>query len=126
FAAVKRLAFAVAALGVPRRPAAPPSGRTRLCVVVPAHDEEVSIARCVASLTAQSYPTELYEVVVVADNCRDDTAARAGAAGATVLERHDQSARGKGHALRFGFDHVLRADPAPDAVVVVDADSVAD
>jgi 1,2-diacylglycerol 3-beta-glucosyltransferase len=100
--------------------------RTRLCVVVPAHDEAELIARCVSSLRAQTYPSALYEVVVVADNCTDDTAAIAAGEGARVMVRDDPAARGKGNALRWATDRILAAAPAPDAVVIVDADSVAD
>lgn len=104
----------------PRRgPAAPVR---RLAVVVPAHDEAAHIARCVRSLRACPALGAAVDVVVVADNCSDDTAARAVAAGATVLERTDPLRRGKGHALRFAFERLL-AEPI-DAVAVVDADSV--
>jgi glycosyltransferase involved in cell wall biosynthesis len=48
-------------------------------VLVPAHDEEALIARCVRSLFAQTYPRELIEIVVIADNCSDDTATEAAA-----------------------------------------------
>ena len=51
-------------------------------VLVPAHDEATLIARCVGSLKAQTYPADLYELIVIADNCTDDTAAVARAAGA--------------------------------------------
>lgn len=96
----------------------------RLVVLVPAHDEAALIARCVASLRAQDYPADLLRVVVVADNCTDATAALAEAAGAEVLVRRDPDRRGKGRALRWAMDRLLAAD-APDAIVVVDADSVA-
>jgi len=103
--------------------AAAPS--TRLAVLVPAHDEAELIGRCVASLRAQDYPAALFEVVVVADNCTDATAAIAESAGARVLVREDPDRRGKGPALRWAMDRLLAIDP-PDAIVVVDADSVAD
>ena len=107
-----------------RRLSAPPGDdRLRFTVIVPAHDESGGIARTVASLRALHYPTKRLRVLVVADNCTDDTAARARAAGAEVLERHDPDRRGKGFALTFGFDAVL-ADGWSDAVVVVDADTV--
>src|SRR5262245_54143654 len=48
---------------------------TRVAVLVPAHDEAELIARCVRSLLDQTYPSDRYEVVVIADNCSDDTAA---------------------------------------------------
>ncbi|HET9554415.1 MAG TPA: glycosyltransferase family 2 protein [Anaeromyxobacteraceae bacterium] len=108
-----------------RRPppaAAPP--RLRFDLVVPAHDEEAGIAATVASLLALDWPAPLRRVVVVADNCRDATAARARAAGAEVLERHDPERRGKGYALALAFERSLAGRRA-DAVVVVDADTAA-
>ena len=98
---------------------------TRVTVLVPAHDEAGQIAACVRSLRAQDYPAGLLEILVVADNCTDDTAARAAAAGARVLVRTDPGARGKGRALRWAIDRLLAADDAPDAVAVVDADTEA-
>ena len=98
---------------------------TRVTVLVPAHDEAGQIAACVRSLRAQDYPAGLLEILVVADNCTDDTAARAAAAGARVLVRTDPGARGKGRALRWAIDRLLAADDAADAVAVVDADTEA-
>jgi cellulose synthase/poly-beta-1,6-N-acetylglucosamine synthase-like glycosyltransferase len=97
--------------------------KTRFDVIVPAHDEEIGIAATVESLLAVDYPTELRRVLVVADNCRDATAARAREAGAIVLERTNASLRGKGYALEFAFERSLR-DGLADAVVVVDADTL--
>jgi 1,2-diacylglycerol 3-beta-glucosyltransferase len=98
----------------------------RLVALVPAHDEASTIARCVASLLAQAYPGDLFRVVVIADNCVDGTAGIAVAAGADVLVRDEPTARGKGHALNWAIEHLASSDPAPDAFVFVDADSVAD
>jgi exopolysaccharide biosynthesis WecB/TagA/CpsF family protein len=99
---------------------------SRLVVIVPAHNEERLIGRCVASLAAQSYPKDLYRVIVVADNCSDGTAPNATSAGAEVMVRMEPDAHGKGRALRWAMDKIL-ADPyPPHAVVVVDADSLAD
>jgi 1,2-diacylglycerol 3-beta-glucosyltransferase len=105
-----------------------PSGqaRTRLAAVVPAHDEAEMIATCVRTLLDQRYPSELYRVVVVADNCTDATAEVASAAGAEVMVRRVPDLCGKGHALRWATDRLLATPAPPDAVVVIDADSVAD
>jgi cellulose synthase/poly-beta-1,6-N-acetylglucosamine synthase-like glycosyltransferase len=59
-------------------------------------------------------------LVVVADNCTDDTAATAVAAGAECIVRTDQINRGKGFALDYGVQHLARSPP--DVVIVVDAD----
>jgi exopolysaccharide biosynthesis WecB/TagA/CpsF family protein len=99
---------------------------SRLAVLVPAHNEEQLIGRCVQSLLAQSYPRALYRLIVIADNCSDRTALEASAAGAEVMVRDQPDARGKGQALRWAMDRVLGAPDAPDAMVVVDADSIAD
>jgi cellulose synthase/poly-beta-1,6-N-acetylglucosamine synthase-like glycosyltransferase len=98
----------------------------RVVVLVPAANEQELIARCVHSLAHQTYPRERYEIVVIADNCTDETATVAASAGATVLVRDEPGARGKGRALRWAIDLLLARSPAPDAIVVVDADSVAD
>jgi 1,2-diacylglycerol 3-beta-glucosyltransferase len=109
-----------------RRPRAPGPvpPRLRFEVVVPAHDEEAGIGQTVASLSAVDYPQAQRRITVVADNCTDQTAQRASAAGARVLERTDAARRGKGYALAFAFERVL-AEGWADAVVVIDADSVA-
>ncbi len=94
-----------------------PAGATTV-LLVPAHDESASIVGTVAALQEDLGPGD--RIVVVADNCTDDTAERAKAAGALAIERHDPDRRGKGYALRFGVEW-LESNP-PSAVVVVDAD----
>jgi exopolysaccharide biosynthesis WecB/TagA/CpsF family protein len=98
----------------------------RLDVVVPAHDEEMLIGRCVDSMLGQTYPRHLFRVIVIADNCTDSTAAVASAAGAEVMIRDQPNALGKGRALRWAMDRLTSVPEPPDAIVVVDADSVAD
>jgi 1,2-diacylglycerol 3-beta-glucosyltransferase len=99
--------------------------RSRLAVLVPAHNEAELIGRCLDSLAHQSYPNDLYDIVVIADNCTDGTVTIAAAHGAQVLVRDQPDARGKGQALRWAMDQLLRDRPDLDAVIVVDADSFA-
>ena len=99
---------------------------SHLTVLVPAHDEADLIRRCLASLRAQDYPARLYDVVVIADNCTDETAQLARSAGATVLVRDAPDARGKGQALRWAMDRLLARGGSPDAFIIVDADSIAE
>lgn len=103
-------------------PPAPSSRRLRFDVIVPAHDEAAVIDRCLASLQRLDWPAGCWRLLVIADNCSDDTAARARAAGARVLEREDRLRRGKGHALQHAFEYSA-ASGRSDAVVVVDADT---
>jgi cellulose synthase/poly-beta-1,6-N-acetylglucosamine synthase-like glycosyltransferase len=127
--AVPAATFAAQCLlgSLPRRPRPPAEdARLRMAVVVPAHDEAAGIAGTVRDLLPQLAAGD--RLVVVADNCADDTAAVAraaandggGASATTVLERRDAARRGKGHALAHALAH-LDAAP-PDVVVFVDAD----
>ncbi len=99
-----------------------PDKLRRFAIVVPAHNEELSLARTVRSLMAIEYPRKHFDVIVIADNCTDDTAAIAALEGATVWERNDPDFRGKGRALRWAFGKILSADDY-DGVVVIDADT---
>ncbi|MFO1091075.1 MAG: glycosyltransferase family 2 protein [Hyphomicrobiales bacterium] len=92
--------------------------RPSVCVLMPAHDEAMGIRSTIEDVRRQLGPDD--RLLVVADNCRDDTATIARAAGAEVLERFDRERRGKGYALAFGIDG-LRPSP-PQVVLVVDAD----
>lgn len=104
-------------------PVVPADPTTRFAIVVPAHNEAAVIERTVASLVQVEWPKALYRIIVVADNCTDDTAGIAAQAGATVWQRTNLSLRGKGYALNFAFERLLEEGWA-DAVVVVDADSI--
>ncbi|MFJ4386319.1 glycosyltransferase family 2 protein [Pseudomonas sp. NPDC089408] len=94
------------------------AARPRVAVLVPAHDESSIIKATLASITPQLLEGD--RLLVVADNCSDDTAQLAREAGAEVVERHDTRLRGKGYALDFGVQHL--AHRPPDVVIVVDAD----
>lgn len=100
---------------------APGEPTLRFRFIVPAHDEAAGIAATVTNLLGVDYPRELFDVLVVADNCTDDTAARARSAGALVLERQDQQLRGKGYALAYAFEQLPEN---VDAVAIVDADTL--
>lgn len=113
----------IAALGAGRRgkPGAttvPPS----LAVLVPAHNEAYGIRATLEPLLQQLRPSD--RLVVIADNCSDETASVARDTGATVIERTDLTRRGKGYALDFGLQYL--ADQPPDIVILMDADCIAE
>ena len=87
-------------------------------VLVPAHDEARGIAGTIAAIQAQLRPCD--RLLVVADNCSDDTLAVTLSCDARAVVRHDPSRRGKGFALAAGRD-ALQLEP-PAVVIVVDAD----
>jgi cellulose synthase/poly-beta-1,6-N-acetylglucosamine synthase-like glycosyltransferase len=102
---------------LPERTAAAADKRPRVLVLTPAHDEADCIAGLVEHVRCELAPGDRH--LVVADNCSDDTAALAAAAGADVLVRDDPDRRGKGHALAAGL---RAAEDRGDVVIVLDAD----
>ena len=95
-----------------------PSERPSVVVIMPAHDEASGIAAAIASVLPQLHRDD--RLLVVADNCSDDTARIARDAAADVLERVDATRRGKGYALDAGVRHLESAPPG--IVAMVDAD----
>ncbi len=91
----------------------------RTVAVVPAYDAASTVGDVVSEL-ARSWPEELGHpaVVVVDDGSRDRSGDVAERAGATVV-RHARN-RGKGAALRTGFEHALSL--GAQTAITVDAD----
>ena len=84
----------------------------RIGVVIPAWNEEQSIAMVVCDI-----PSLVDEIVVVDNGSTDATAEIAREAGATVLQ---QPVRGYGHACMSGFDYLAEKDYS--IVVFIDGD----
>lgn len=90
----------------------------RTVVLVPAHNEAEQIESVLQKVLAQLNTQD--RLVVIADNCHDETAALARSTGAKVIERFNQEKRGKGYALDYGLKFIEN-DP-PEVVVILDAD----
>lgn len=86
--------------------------------MIPAHNEAAGIAAAIRSLSGQAITFD--RVIVVADNCSDDTAQIARAAGAEVFETSGNTAR-KAGALNQALRWIDTA--ADDYVLVMDADT---
>lgn len=89
-----------------------------VAVVVPAHNESVGIIPTLQDIASQLREDD--RLIVVADNCSDDTAAVSVVHGAQVLPRNEPDRRGKGYAMAWAIAH-LKEDP-PEFVLFVDAD----
>ena len=87
----------------------------RISVIIPAHNEAESIA-----LVINEIPAGLVQEIIVVDNASTDaTAARATAAGATVLF---EPTPGYGRACLRGIAYALAQHPPPDILVFLDGD----
>lgn len=96
--------------------------RPSIAILIPAHNEVSVITSTLDSILPQLIEGD--RVLVVADNCSDETAAIARGMGADVVERSDVEHRGKGYALDFGVHHLQ--DNPPEVVIIIDADCQVD
>ena len=94
--------------------------RPSLAILIPAHNESLVIAKTLESLLPQLNSQD--QVLVVADNCTDDTATISKSLGAKVIARDNLILRGKGYALDIGLQHL--SQKPPQVVIVVDADCI--
>lgn len=96
------------------------AGQVRVTVLIPAHNEELSLSATIASLQEQSRRPD--RVIVVADNCTDGTAALAHDAGVEVVESVNNTQK-KAGALNQVLVHLLPELGDNDVVMVMDADT---
>lgn len=112
----------VAAARIRRTPPPATTHRRTFRLVVPSHNEEQVLEPVLRHMRRLDYPRDRYDIVVIADNCSDATAAVARASGVRVLERIAPHLRGKGHALAFAVE-ALRSERF-DAYIILDADTL--
>lgn len=93
----------------------------KFLILIPAHNEGDGILPTIESLHKLDDRHEA-KVVLIADNCDDNTATIAREAGIEVLERCDPSQRGKGYALQWAMEQFDLNDF--NAVAIVDADTI--
>jgi len=124
------LYFVWMALPLTRRPAprdVVPATTHRFAVLVFAKNEAAVIGQLVETLRAQRYPSDAFDVYVVADNSTDDTARIARDAGAIVWVRDEPGRTGKGLAVRWFFEEFrTRCASRYDACAMFDADNIVD
>ncbi len=101
----------------------------KYAVLIPARNEEIVIPHLISSIKGQTYPTELIDIFVIADNCTDNTAKVAMDAGAfRVIERFNKEQVGKGYALDYALNIIKNDYPDNEyqGYFVFDADNLLD
>jgi len=91
-------------------------------ILIPAHNEEDVIAKTLISIKEQVSKDD--RIIVIADNCSDDTVRIVNEHGVEVVERINVNELGKGFALGFGINHIVELGYKLDVLVVLDADCV--
>ncbi|WP_373975561.1 glycosyltransferase family 2 protein [Chitinibacter sp. SCUT-21] len=95
---------------------------TPILILVPAHNEASTLPKTLPRLVAQAERDGRCAVLVIADNCSDNTAEVARSLGAMTLCRNNTQLRGKGHALAYAFNAFANYP----WYLIVDADSTLD
>ena len=108
----------MAAILLPKSVFKPLAERPSVAVLIPAHNESLVITKTIQTILPQLLPQD--QILVVADNCTDETANMARSLGANVVERFNTTLRGKGYALDHGIQYLQNRPP--QVVMIVDAD----
>ncbi len=101
----------------------------KYAVLIPARNEEKVIPHLLASIKGQTYPSDLIDIFVIADNCTDGTGEAAKKAGAfDVFVRENKKQVGKGYALDYALARIREEYPDNDyaGFFVFDADNLLD
>ncbi len=96
----------------------------RMAVIIPAHNEQASIVKTIHAVTASDYPKNMLQVIVIADNCHDNTALVARQSGALAFSRTDTEQRGKGQAIDWLLKSQHNLLGQFEALTFIDADAV--
>ncbi|MDW7656265.1 MAG: glycosyltransferase family 2 protein [Bacillota bacterium] len=100
-----------------------PEAARRFAFLIAARNEEAVIANLVESLMQQNYPRDLFDVIVIPNNCIDQTRAIAQQAGARILTCPGP-VRSKGDVLNYALPELSRLESGYDAICVIDADNL--
>ena len=87
---------------------------TNIKVIIPAYNEEDSIA-----LVIKDIPNIVSEIIVIDNNSTDATPINAKNAGATVLS---ETRKGYGYACLKGMEYIVNQSTKPDIIVFLDGD----
>lgn len=100
----------------------------RYAVLISARNEEAVIGNLIRSIQNQTYPSELIDVWLVADNCTDNTAGVVRDLGCNVIERFNKEQVGKGYALQYLLHSMMESGVSKryDAFFIFDADNILD
>lgn len=99
--------YFIVAVFLPPKRFKPAQADNRYGILIPARNEEKVIGQLIDSIKKQSYPSELIDIYVIADNCTDNTASVARDCGAIVYQRFDDQKKGKGYALNFALNKIF-------------------
>jgi len=97
--------------------------KNKFAVVIAARNEALVIGNLIESLQNQKYPNELFDIIVIPNNCTDDTRNVALSKGSKIFDCN-RVIKSKGDALCEFFDSILENGNIYDGFCIFDADNV--
>lgn len=113
--------FSVASLFFKQRKYPETTVRQRFIILIPAYKEDAVVHDCVISVLSQTYPAELYEVIVISDHMRPETNASLRRKRITLIELQEKESS-KAKALRIATETIT--NKAYDYAIILDADNL--
>lgn len=113
--------FSVASLFFKQRKYPETTVRQRFIILIPAYKEDAVVQDCVTSVLSQTYPAELYDVIVISDHMRPETNASLRRNRITLIELQEKESS-KAKALRIATETIV--DKTYDYVIILDADNL--
>jgi cellulose synthase/poly-beta-1,6-N-acetylglucosamine synthase-like glycosyltransferase len=109
---------------------APENGKfNNFALVICAHNEKNVIQNTLEEMQKLDYPSDKLKIVVVCDNCKDDTAnlarqVKSDKFETIILERSSTTQKGKPYAVKFAFDYLDDNNIEYQAISIADADNL--
>jgi cellulose synthase/poly-beta-1,6-N-acetylglucosamine synthase-like glycosyltransferase len=94
----------------------------RHLILIPAHNEELIVKSTLDSLNRLRYDPQLYRVIVIADNCVDNTKNIVEQSGFECFERANEREIGNGYAISWALSQINMEQF--DSVIIIDADTI--
>ncbi len=119
-----QIIYMIVGLCIKNKPLCQAKSNHKFGLLVCARNEENQIANLIESLRAQDYPSDKFDIFVMADNCTDNTAQVARDNGAIVYERFNNEKIGKGYALDYLIHKIWEDKIICETYIIFDADNV--
>lgn len=95
----------------------------KFAIIVAARNEENVIGNLIESLQTQNYPSDKFDIVVIPNNCNDNTEEISKLKGAVIINC-DIPVKSKGEVISFAFKHIFENNDVYDAFCIIDADNL--
>lgn len=118
-----RVVFNILGVCLPAKKFKDTDKRYKYAVLIPARNEEQTIAQLIDSIKKQDYPQDLISIFVIAHNCTDNTAVVAREAGAIVYEYNNNKQRRKGYAIDYLLSQIRNdyvSENQPNGILTFD------